>query len=267
MRKNGMTNRRLLTLGLAALGCLSCGQAIGDGPAGPMSGIDPRVDRVLHGMSDFLRSVAEYSFRAEVEYDSVLNTGQKIQYGGTSNVFVRRPDRVRAEYRGDERSTTSVFDGTTITILDRERELYAQADIPGTIDEAVDRVFEYYGFSVPIADFVYADPYQVLTEYVETGEWIGLHTIDGAPCHHLAFTQQTIDWQIWIEDGPQPVPRKLVITYKDEPAAPQYTARLTWNLQPRFSESWFVFEPPIGADRIEFLPIDPGVPDDTEVEE
>jgi hypothetical protein len=76
-------------------------------------------------------------------------------------------------------------------------------------------------------------------------------------CHHLAFSQETIDWQIWIEDGPRPVPRKLVITYKTEPGSPQYVARLSgWNFQPRFSKHFFTFEAPAGAGEMEFLTVE-----------
>ena len=61
--------------------------------------------------------------------------------------------------------------------------------------------------------------------------------------------------QIWIEVGPRPVPRRLVITYKDEPGSPQYIAELSgWNFQPRLSDHYFTFRPPIGSDEIEFLP-------------
>ncbi|MHC4429675.1 MAG: DUF2092 domain-containing protein, partial [Planctomycetota bacterium] len=141
--KNVTRTRRLFGIGLASLACLLCGPAIGNGPG---SDIKPRADRILREMSDFLRSVTEYAFRADVAYDSVLDTGQKIQYGGTSNVFVRRQDRARAEYRGDERRTSVVFDGSMITILDLERNLYAQAHVPGTIDAALDHIFDLYGF-------------------------------------------------------------------------------------------------------------------------
>jgi hypothetical protein len=132
--------------------------------------------------------------------------------------------------------------------------VYATTDVPADLDAAIDHVFDTYGFSVPIADLVYSDPYAVLTENVESGFLVGRHSVDGTPCHHLAFSQEFIDWQIWIEDGPRPVPRKLVVTHKDEPGAPQYTARLSgWDFQPRLSDHIFQFDPPPGVDRIEFL--------------
>ncbi len=72
---------------------------------------------------------------------------------------------------------------------------------------------------------------------------------------HLAFVQDEIDWQIWIQAGPRPVPRKLVITYKNEPGSPQYVARLFgWDFQPRLAEEFATFHAPAGSDQIDFLP-------------
>ena len=125
------------------------------------------------------------------------------------------------------------------------------------IDGAVDRAFELYGFSVPIADLVYADPYRTLMENVETGFVVGRHAVDGVLCDHLAFSQESIDWQIWIEDGPRPVPRKLVITYKTEPGSLQYIARFSnWEFQPRFSKHYFEFDRPAGSGEIEFMTVE-----------
>ena len=41
-----------------------------------------------------------------------------------------------------------------------------------------------------------------------------------------------------------------MITSKEDPALPQYEARLRWNLQPTVLADTFTFTPPEGADRI-----------------
>ncbi len=246
-----------------ALGTLSlCGASLLAMTAGQASrsdflvSVEPTADRILREMGEYLRTAREFTFRADISYDEVLETGQKVQYGGRSDVAVRRPDRLHAEHRGDERQRRVFFDGRTITIYNVAMNLYSVTEVPSEIDAAIDLVFEKYGFTVPIADLIYADPYQTLIENVQAGFVVGRHAVDGTPCHHLAFSQEAIDWQIWIEDGPRPVPRKLVITYKEEPGSPQYTARLSgWDFQPRLSEHYFEFHPPAGADEIEFLPI------------
>ena len=88
---------------------------------------------------------------------------------------------------------------------------------------------------------------------------MGRDRVDGTPCHHIALTRSDIDWQLWIEDSERKLPRKLTITYKSLPGSPQYTAILSdWNFTPAVNERSFVFHPPEGADRIEFIPAGDG---------
>jgi hypothetical protein len=103
-----------------------------------------------------------------------------------------------------------------------------------------------------LADLVRADPYAELSGGVTYGRYLGLHQAAGTLCHHLAFAQETIEWQIWIDAGAQPLPRKIVITYVDEDGEPQYAATIRrWNLEPTFPEALFTFEPRAGAQKIE----------------
>jgi hypothetical protein len=69
----------------------------------------------------------------------------------------------------------------------------------------------------------------------------------------LSFEQESIDWQLWIDAGEKPLPRKLVIAYKTEDEVPQYSVIMgKWNLNADVPDELFVFEPPEGAERIEF---------------
>ena len=83
------------------------------------------------------------------------------------------------------------------------------------------------------------------------------------PCHHLSFEQATIDWQLWIDAGPEPLPRKLVIAYKTEDEVPQYSVTFRkWNLEASVPEELFRFEPPEGARRVEIPAfVDEGIGD------
>ena len=48
-----------------------------------------------------------------------------------------------------------------------------------------------------------------------------------------------------------PLPRKLLIAYKNEPGVPRYTSRMSaWDLSPGLGDAIFEFEPPEGAERI-----------------
>ena len=217
--------------------------------------VEDDTDRILRAMSEYLTSADEFSFFADISYDALLSTGEKVKYGAKSNISVRRPDRLLVTTNGDELSKQVFFDGSTITLFNVSKNLYAVTEVPAQLDAALDLMFEKFGLVVPLADFLYADPYAVLTENVEFDSVLGEHACGEKRCHHLLFTQELIDWQIWIETGPHPVPRRMVITYKSEPDAPQWEARFSrWDFQPRLSEHAFTFHPPGGADEIEFLP-------------
>ena len=249
-----MKNKTFTTYSLIFLVAVVFLAPLGAVQRGGESSIDAQADRILREMGEYLKTAEEFSFRADVAYDEIVGE-QMILFGGVAQISVRRPNRFNAEFNGDLRQDRVVFDGETVTLFNAAKNLYAVAEAPPEIDGALDRFFELYGSSVPLADLVYADPYRTLIENAETGFVVGKHAVNGTRCHHLAFTQEGIDWQIWIEDGPRPVPRKLVITYIDEPGSPQYIAELSdWNFQPGLSDHDFTFEPPAGSEEIEFLP-------------
>lgn len=78
----------------------------------------------------------------------------------------------------------------------------------------------------------------------------GQDFVAGVLCDHYAFRQGKIDWQIWITNGDQPLPRKVVITDRSDEARPQSVSLLNWNLKPSFKDSAFTFVPPKGAQPI-----------------
>lgn len=218
--------------------------------------VELRAKRILQAMGEYLKTAKAFSFHGEITHEEVLASGRKLQYSASNNVMVRRPNRIRADYRGDLRKSSFWYDGKSVTLLHTDKNLYASFSAPKEIDATVDFAMEKYGLSIPVADLVYSDPYAVLIENVESGFYEGLHMVNGVMCHHLAFTQENIDWQIWVEDGAQAVPRKLVITYKDSPGCPQYTVVLSdWDFSVRLPDILFTFEAPVDAEQIEFLTV------------
>lgn len=221
--------------------------------------VDSEADRILRAMGDYLKGVDHFSFELEVVYDTFSDLGQELQYGGHVTASVRRPDGFRVRFDGDERRNQLVFDAGSMTMLDEKTNLYARAQLGTNIDAALDEIFERFGFSIPAADLIYSDPYAVLIENVEFGDYIGVHKVDRVPCHHLAFSQESIDWQIWIEAGPRPLPRRLVLTYKDEDGHPHYSTRLVnWNVDSGVSDHYFEFRPPAGARETELMAVQEG---------
>jgi hypothetical protein len=136
------------------------------------------------------------------------------------------------------------------------KAVYASQDVPDTIDATIDFFMKSYRQSLPLADFLYSDPYAAMTENMRAAYYVGRHAVDGVPTHHLVFLHEKFDWQIWIEDGDKPLPRKFAIAFRTEPGVPRFTAVFSdWNLKPQLSGARFIFEAPAGVDRVMFVPL------------
>ena len=69
----------------------------------------------------------------------------------------------------------------------------------------------------PLADLLYLRPDEAMLQAAEYAVDLGPDLTQGVVCDHFAFRQPDVDWQIWIEQGEQAFPRKLVITTKWSP--------------------------------------------------
>lgn len=223
-------------------------------PTAPTPAIEPVAQRLLQEMGKYLTSAKHFSFHAEIDFDDVLPTGQKLQFGASYDVAFERPDRLYSEYRGDLGVRRFSYDGKSMTLYDPLLNAYATEQAPSSVDGLLDELAKSYGFAPPLSDFLHSDPYQTLRDNVLFGFYVGSSNVDGVRCNHLAFVEKRIDWQIWIEDGPQWVPRKVVITYKTIPGSPQFTAVLSdWDLTTPLAEPLFETQLPPDAERIDFL--------------
>lgn len=216
--------------------------------------IAPQADATVRKMSDTLGNAKEFSFDAEISYDELLPSGQKIQYGGTLQGIVKRPDRVYAEYEGDFEARKIWYDGKQVTVLDADNNFYGQLAVPSKIDDTMDFLIKEYGFTLPLADVLSSNPYDSLMKNISAGVVVGESDVNGRECRHLAFVEKYIDWQLWVSKGNEELPCKLVITYKVIPGSPQYTAVFSnWNLNPGAGEAAFKPKLPEEAVKIDFI--------------
>jgi hypothetical protein len=225
---------------LALTGCTS--------PQTRVREIDAQADRALKHMCDTLDGAKAFRFRVQATMDRPVETGQLAQFHRASDITVVRPDRLYAKTDSDDGKWSAWYRGKKLTVLDREDNTYATETVPGRIDEMLDFMADNYDLVVPMADLLVGKTYDSLLADVEEGSYVGLHLVGDTKCHHLLFRQENLDWQIWIDAGQQPLPRKLVITYTQEPNQPQYVATMdAWDLAPTIAEGTFTFTPPAGA--------------------
>lgn len=218
--------------------------------------VSEQADRLLRQMSDYLGSADQFTFHADINFDHVLPSGQKLQYAAVEDVALERPGRLYVEWHSDLGDRQFWYDGKSVTLYDPAAPFYAAEAAPPEIDSMLDELVPKLDFAPPLTDFLYHDPYRSVSGRLRYGIYLGLNDVDGRSCHTLAFVEQDIDWQIWIGAGPQLAPCKLVISYKTQPGQPQFTAIFTdWDFAPRIAEPVFTPDLPPGTQKIPFAAV------------
>jgi hypothetical protein len=214
--------------------------------------IEPEAMEALNKMGAYLRTLTVFQVRAEITSEDVLTDGEKVQFTHTANILARKPDRLLVEIDGDQKSRLYLFDGKTFTLFARRAGYYATVNAPATIGDLADVVSEKYNIEIPLVDLFRWDGTSDSTAAITSASNIGPGQVGGVSCEHYAFRQAGLDWQVWLQMGDYPLPRKLVLTTMTDEARPQQVSVLSWNLAPSFNDLTFTFDPPTGVSKITF---------------
>jgi len=251
-----------LLLPLALLGCTSSPPATESSAANmspspvvsPAPAVKPDPVDVIKRMATYLRSIDRFTVRVERTTELILPTEQRLHADQTMEVAIQKPNRLRVNYQNLSGGRQLFYDGQTFALYTPEANVYGSAAAAPTIDETLGLLETQYRISLPIADLLVANPDSRLVKNLTSQTYVGQTLVQGAVCHHLAFQTPEVDWEIWIEDDPKPLPRRLLLTDKSVEGSPQMTANLShWNLTPQFSADFFTFKPPQNAQKIKFL--------------
>jgi hypothetical protein len=212
---------------------------------------DSAVD-ALKAMSNYLMGQQTLQISTVGSLDVVTGDGQRIQLDGTTSYKIRRPGFV-IDYVSDIKSRRFIYDGKTFTVYSPKLGYYASVAAPPTNREVLDTIYNKFGISLPLVDlFRWGDGTNAdRVKALKSAYDVGPATIDGAETEHFAYREADVDWEVWIQKGDQPLPRKLVIVDRTDPSRPTFTTRLTWQVNPTFTDADFAFVPDANAKRIQ----------------
>jgi len=181
--------------------------------------IEPRVKESLQKMVNFFQSADTISFRALNVTEDVSSTLQKLQYDTSVEGVIQRPNKVYFKKSGHEQATLW-FDGQVATILDRKSNRYAKIAVQGDLSDLVAKL-DTLGIEAPFAGLLDKNILKHVEDHVFKGDYYGVISCDGQETSHLAFRQDQVDWQLWV-DAQSGAPKKVVITSKMLAAAPEH---------------------------------------------
>ena len=223
-------------------------RAVGGNPIQKEGVVEPEAVDALKEMSAYLMSAQTLGITSQGTMDVVTMDGQRIQLDGTTQYKIRRPGFV-IDYDSDIKNRRFIYDGKTFTVYAPKLGFYSTVPAPATNSATLDAIYQKFGIALPLEDlFRWGDGSSAARlQAFKSGYNVGTATIDGVETDHYAFRENDIDWEVWIQQGDQPLPRKLVIIDRSDASRPTFTARLDWKVNPAFTDADFKFVPDANA--------------------
>ncbi|MEB2626341.1 DUF2092 domain-containing protein [Pseudomonas sp. YuFO8] len=182
---------------------------------------------LIKKMSDYMSAQKNISFNYDTILEVVTKDKQRLALAGSGTVALTRPDKLRSARASGFADLEMVFDGKTLTLLGKGKNIYTQVEVPGTLDHLLDTLRDKYNRPLPGADLFMSNPQDQLMAGVTDIKDLGSGVIGGTECDHLAFRKKEVDWQIWIAQGDNPYPCRYSITSKTIAGSPQYSIQLS----------------------------------------
>ncbi|MGZ8183688.1 MAG: DUF2092 domain-containing protein [Methylobacter sp.] len=210
---------------------------------------------ILMNMAEFLAKSPRFTVNLTSSYEVLQESGQKIEFGENRRITVSRPNGLRVEVEhSDGEKHLVLYDGKEITTFSPTQNVYAQASKPGGIDEAIKYFLKDLHMRLPLAALLLSQFPAELENRTQSLDYVEKINIQGTPVHHLAGRTETVDYQVWIPEGAQPLPLLVILTYKNAEGQPSFRAQFSdWNFSPEIQDNQFAFTPPEGARKIAFL--------------
>jgi hypothetical protein len=222
------------------------------GAAAVVSADEADAKRLLKAMSDHLGAQKALSFGFDVTLEVVTVEDQKLALASSGTVTLNRPDKILATRKGGFTDVEMIFDGKMLTLLGKYANLYAQLEVPGTVEHLIDELRDTYQMPLPAADLLLPNSYDALMLDVIDVKDLGSGVIDGVECDFLAFRKDEVDFQIWIAQGKHPYPYRYVITSKLIGGGPQYTVQTRdWKTGSEVAATDFHFKNATNAKKVE----------------
>jgi len=218
----------------------------------PDAPLDPTAVAALQRMGAYLATLNAFEITADTTLDLVMTNNQLVQVGGQARYKVLRPNHFIIDVDSDLKKRRYIYDGRQFTLYSPDQGVYASVAAPATTRETLDRIWEKLHVALPLEDLFRWSQGSVRPADLQSGFGMGRASVDGVPADQYVFREGDIDWQVWIKAGPDPLPLKVVIIDRTDPAHPAYVARLKWNVSPSLSDSDFAFQAPADARRINF---------------
>jgi len=215
---------------------------------------DSKALDVLNQMGAYTASLDQGIIKGEIFADARLDAGLMVSNPSEIILKFDKPGSLYVETFDGMNTRKIYIHKGILTIFNSETNYYAQTPVPEKIEDAMQFAMEKLELDLPLGELFFADSaIEIVTDQDTVLYLTDKSRIHGVDCHHIAVRGDEMDLQMWVEEGAQPTPRKMLIAMKWEGGSPRHAALMKWSKVDGFDPKTFEFKPPEGALKIRFI--------------
>ncbi|MGI9524575.1 MAG: DUF2092 domain-containing protein [Hyphomicrobiaceae bacterium] len=207
--------------------------------------IDQTAMEIMLRSADFLASRPALAFNWFVSYDEVIDGREKLTFMRSGSNLLIREKGFYSRVEGENGVREYYYDQKTFAVSAPFENYYASIGFDRGFEALIEAVREATDTELPIHGILSRDLPKTLEQGLRGAAYLGITYIVGQEVHHLTFSDDEEDWQVWIStsDG-TPLPLLIIGTNSRKSGWPQYRAHLSdWNLSPDITDGQFQFRP------------------------
>ncbi|WP_424812587.1 DUF2092 domain-containing protein [Roseococcus sp. YIM B11640] len=204
------------------------------------------ADALLRRLSDTLARAPSLTVDINTAREVRLEDGRVATLLAEAGIAIRRPDRLRADIRGDAVVANVFYDGRQVAIEAPLNNAYARAEAPNTLDATLIMLANRLGVPLEVGNLLFSNPYSRLAPDT-VGEVVPSFTVAGRPAVHLIMQSGPVAWELWLEDSELALPLLASIRRGAYRTLVRFDA---WRLGPQIPDQLFTFVPPPTARQI-----------------
>ena len=186
--------------------------------------ISPDALAQIRRMTDYIAAMPEARMTVIESREEPVAGAGRVRKQVTRSYVMRRPNQLAWSATGSGVSASGAFNGTELKLENKINSRDTTIPIAGTIDTLLVKLHEQKKLTLPMADLFASNVYDRLTGEMTTARYMGVHQMDGEPCHYVACENGPIQWQMWIAQSGNPVPKRVIIRYLNIQGAPRFGA-------------------------------------------
>jgi hypothetical protein len=218
--------------------------------------LDKKVVEICNKVGDFYKNAkslhTEATFVAKID-----GNGQKREINATVVYDLERPNlfSLKSQTNGDAKIGADVIsDGKQLTVYRKAIKQYVQEDAPKSMNELSTKLLQ---VSPALAGSLFPnvlndEPAKTLLDGVNSCTYVGTEKVDGTPAHHMKFSQDQFDWEMWVASEGKPFVLRMTRTVGgDNGKATVDETYKKWTVDAPAGKEVFTYSPPKDATKVE----------------